>query len=114
MVRRSVLTGLVAIAVVVMGSLTIGAQGQTMPAAKKAPAGPTASAPINLNTATAAQLEALPGIGAAVAARIVEYRQKNGNFKKVEEVMNVKGIGEKLFLKIKALISVAPAKTVER
>jgi competence protein ComEA len=67
-------------------------------------------APLNLNAATEAQLEALPGIGAATAARIVEYRKKNGQFKKVEELMNVKGIGEKSFLKLKALITVAPSR----
>ena len=43
------------------------------------------TAMVNLNTATAADLEALPGIGAATASRIVEYRQKNGPFKKIEE-----------------------------
>jgi competence protein ComEA len=67
-------------------------------------------APLNLNAATEAQLEALPGIGAATAARIVEYRKKNGAFKKVEDLMNVKGIGEKSFLKLKALIAVAPSR----
>jgi len=67
---------------------------------------PTASAPLNINTATLAQLEALPGLGKAVAERIVEYREKNGNFKKVEDLMNVKGIGEKSFLKLKPLITV--------
>ncbi len=67
-------------------------------------------APLNLNAATEAQLEALPGIGAATATRIVEYRKKNGPFKKAEELMNVKGIGEKSFLKLKALITVAPSR----
>ena len=67
-------------------------------------------APLNLNAATEAQLEALPGIGAAVAARIVEYRKKNGAFKKVEELMNVKGIGEKSFLKLKPLVTVGAAR----
>ena len=67
-------------------------------------------APLNLNAATEAQLEALPGIGAAVAARIVEYRKKNGAFKKVEELMNVKGIGEKSFLKLKPLVTIGPAR----
>jgi comEA protein len=62
--------------------------------------------PVNLNTATAAQLDALPGVGASTAQRIVEYRQKNGSFKKIEELMNVKGIGEKSFLKLKPLITV--------
>jgi competence protein ComEA len=69
-----------------------------------------AVAPVNLNTASAAQLEALPGIGAKMAVRIVEYRQKNGGFKKVEELMNVKGIGEKSFLKLKPRLTVGAPK----
>jgi len=68
---------------------------------------PPSTAVVNINTATAADLEALPGIGAKTAARIVEYRQKNGPFKKVEELMNVQGIGEKNFLKLKPQITVA-------
>ena len=65
---------------------------------------------VNLNTASAAQLEALPGIGAKVAARIIEYRQKSGGFKKIEDLMNVKGVGEKSFLKLKPLLTVTPSK----
>jgi competence protein ComEA len=61
---------------------------------------------VNLNTATVPQLEALPGIGRATAERIVDYRQKNGAFKKAEDLMNVQGIGEKSFLKLKPLVSV--------
>ena len=62
---------------------------------------------VNLNSASATDLEALPGIGAKTAARIIEYRQKNGPFKKIEELMNVRGVGEKNFLKLKPQISVA-------
>jgi competence protein ComEA len=67
----------------------------------------TASAPVNLNTANQAQLESLPGVGAKAAQRILEYRQKNGSFKKIEDLMNVKGIGEKSFLKLKPLLTVS-------
>jgi competence protein ComEA len=74
-------------------------------AAKTAPA-----SVININTASAAQFEALPGIGAKTAARIVEYRQKNGGFKKIEELMNVRGIGEKLFLRMKGQLTVTSPK----
>ena len=70
-----------------------------------------AGAAINLNTATVAQLETIPGIGKATAERILEYRQKNGGFKKVEDLMNVRGIGEKSFLKMKPLITVTAPKS---
>lgn len=71
----------------------------------------TAAAPVNLNTASAAQLETLPGIGKSTAERILEYRQKNGSFKKVEDLMNVRGVGEKSFLKLKSLVTVAASKS---
>jgi competence protein ComEA len=69
---------------------------------------------LNINTATAAEFEKLPGVGPAMALRIVEYRQKNGGFKKIEELMNVRGIGEASFLKLKPQIMVAPVRTAER
>src|SRR5688500_13800873 len=70
-----------------------------------------AAAVINLNTDSAAQLEALPGIGKSTADRIIEYRTKSGGFKKVEDLMNVRGIGEKSFLKLKPLITVSAPRT---
>src|ERR1700704_3875971 len=70
-----------------------------------------ATAVVNINPASAAELDSLPGIGAKTAARIIEYRQKNGPFKKIEELMNVRGVGEKNFLKLKAQLSVGAAKT---
>jgi competence protein ComEA len=77
-----------------------------------APAAAAAAAPskpaINLNTATIEQLETLPGIGRKTAERILEFRTKSGGFKRIEELMNVKGIGEKSFLKLKPLVVVPP------
>ncbi|MDD8016210.1 MAG: helix-hairpin-helix domain-containing protein [Acidobacteriota bacterium] len=69
----------------------------------KAPAGK-----LNINTASAAELQNLPRIGPKVAQRIVDYRTANGNFKKIEEIMKVNGIGEKVFAQIKDLITVGP------
>jgi len=103
---------LMVLAVLALAALPASAQqkpanGSSRGSAKSAAPAPTT--PVNLNTATEAQLEALPGIGPKVAQRIVEYRQKNGAFKKIEDVMNVKGIGEKSFLKIKPMLTVEKA-----
>lgn len=61
---------------------------------------------ININTASAKELEELPGIGPALASRIVSYRETNGPFKSIEELKKVSGIGEKRFEAIKDLIIV--------
>ena len=71
----------------------------------------SASGPLNLNTATVSQLETLPGIGKSTAERILEYREKSGGFKKIEDLMNVRGIGEKSFLKLKPLVTVSSGKS---
>ena len=61
---------------------------------------------ININLAGQAQLEELPGIGPALAQRIIDYRSQNGPFAAVEDIMNVSGIGEKRFEQIKSQICV--------
>jgi competence protein ComEA len=66
----------------------------------------TTAKKININSASVKELQTLPQIGAVVAQRIVDYREEHGKFSKIEEIMKVKGIGEKTFLKIKPLISV--------
>ena len=63
-------------------------------------------AKVNVNTATVAELEAIPGIGPAKAEAIITYREANGNFKKAEDLILVKGIGEKLFEKISGEVEV--------
>ena len=61
---------------------------------------------ININTAPASELVKLKGIGEVKAAAIVEYRRINGNFKTAQDIMNVSGIGEKTFEKIRSQITV--------
>jgi competence protein ComEA len=61
---------------------------------------------VNLNSATVEQLQGLPGVGPATAKAIIEHRTKVGKFSRIEEVINVKGIGEKKFQKIKARLTV--------
>jgi competence protein ComEA len=95
---------MVAIAAIALSAPVLSAQTKA-PAPKQA-ATATAGAPVNLNTASAEQLATIPGVGPKMAERIIDYRQKNGSFKKIEDLMNVSGVGEKSFLKMKPLITV--------
>lgn len=61
---------------------------------------------VNINTADTGQLAALPSVGEALAGRIVEYREENGEFKSVDEIMDVRGIGEGIYNKIEQYITV--------
>lgn len=92
-------------------TLAVPAQMRTAPtAAATAPAQTvpeeTVSFPVNINTADADTLAALPGIGRVLAKRILAYRQQNGSFRVVEEITNVEGIGEKKAEAILELITV--------
>lgn len=60
---------------------------------------------VNINTATAEELESLDGIGEKTAAAIIEYRTENGGFSSTEELKNIKGIGDKIFENIEAFIT---------
>jgi len=63
-------------------------------------------AQVNLNTATAEQLETLPGIGPDLARRILDYRADNGPFKNIEGLLNVKGIGDGKLAQLRDMVTV--------
>ena len=106
MMMRILMAAILGIAV---SAAAANAQSKSTPKAAGA-ATATAAAPVNLNTATAEQLATIPGVGPKMAERIIEYRQKNGGFKKIEDLMNVSGVGEKSFLKMKPLITLTTPK----
>ena len=64
------------------------------------------SGKVNINTANQSELDRLPGIGPSLAERIIEYREENGNFKNIEDLQNVKGIGDAKFADIKDKVTV--------
>lgn len=92
------------------------AAGATAPGAPAAVAGPTApGAPgggaaaggvVNVNTADATSLDALPGVGPVLAQRIVEWREKNGRFSSVDELGEVSGIGDKMLDRLRSKVTV--------
>lgn len=96
--RRFVATGLALAMAALLASAPALAAGKPAPTAK-----------VNLNTASVEQLTTLPGVGPKLAARIVEYRQKSGSFRSPQELMNVKGVGERNFAKIEAWLTVGEA-----
>jgi competence protein ComEA len=71
-----------------------------------------ASGVVNVNTASAAQLELLPRIGPSVAQRIVEHREENGKFASLEDLMLVRGIGERTFALLKPYVALSGETTL--
>ena len=65
------------------------------------------SALIDLNAATSLELETLPGVGPRTAERIIEHRREHGGFERIEDLMDVRGIGERTFLRLRPLVTVA-------
>ena len=67
---------------------------------------PSMPGPLNLNTATEKELDTLPGIGEALARRIVEYREEHGGFRAVEELMEISGIGDATFSELRDKVTI--------
>jgi competence protein ComEA len=67
---------------------------------------PAAGAPLDLNRAGARDLDALPGIGPVLAGRIVEHRERNGPYTRVEDLLAVRGIGPRLFARLRPRVTV--------
>lgn len=78
-------------------SVAISVEKKTIPAKEEK---------INLNTASAIELDKLPGIGPAYANRIIQYREQNGPFKNPEDIKKIKGIGDATFNKLKDQITI--------
>ncbi|MGH9135908.1 MAG: ComEA family DNA-binding protein [Acidimicrobiales bacterium] len=87
-----------------VGELT--APSPLTPGATGTGLGPGGEGPLDLNTATAEQLEALPGIGPAIAEAIIEHRDRNGPFASVDDLLDVRGIGESRLADLRELVTV--------
>lgn len=82
------------------------AQVPVLPGAEETEETPVNSDLLNINTASVEELDDLPGIGPTIAQRIVDYRDENGPFDAIEDIMNVSGIGPSTYDQIKDLITV--------
>ena len=81
-------------------------RAESSAAQKEMPGGPAAAPRVNLNTATRAELERLPGVGPALAARVVEHRERYGPFRRAEHLIAVSGFGERRFTQLRDLVEV--------
>jgi comEA protein len=91
--------------IVVLAALTAVAAAADPPAATKV---------VNINTASAEQLQLLPRVGPALAKRIIDFREANGAFEKTDELVAVKGIGDKSLAALKPYLAVTGDTTLEK
>ena len=94
-------------------ALALGLAGEAIAAGASTAPAAAAGPQVNINTATASELALLPRVGPALAQRIIEFRTANGPFKAAEELIRVKGIGERSFANLKPYISTGGATTLK-
>jgi len=94
--------------VLVLAGATVAPVAAAPPATPKAAA--SEARPIDINTADSAALESVPGIGKSLSQRILAFREKNGPFQSVDDLLKVQGIGEKSIQKLRPYMMVAKAK----
>jgi competence protein ComEA len=100
-----------AVAVLFVLSLAAALPGSVRAAAPPKPAAAASEArPIDLNTADSTALEAVPGIGKSLSQRIVAFRDKNGPFQSVDDLLKVQGVGEKSIQKLRPYLTVSKGK----
>ncbi len=108
--RLRTLAALLIAATALTASLPAAAQAGTAPSRSSGAAPKSADVVVDVNKASAAELTQVPGIGNALAKRIVEFREKNGPFSKVEDLVKVQGIGEKSILRLAPHLTVSKGK----
>ena len=106
---RRLMVGLAVWCAVLCAAGEVGAwAGQDPPAERATEGGMPDADLVDLNRATPAELDELPGVGPRTAQSIIEYREENGGFSRLEDLMNVRGIGERTFLRLRPLVTVGP------
>lgn len=95
-------------ALVLLVLLAPAAFAQSTPSAPSTEARAQATTRVDINTAAVDELESLPGIGPALASRIIAHRQENGPFRSVDDLLAVKGIGPKMLEKLRDRITASP------
>jgi competence protein ComEA len=104
--RSKIVTAFMLVLVLVCAAA---APAAAAPAAAQKPAASEAR-PVDLNTADSAALETVPGIGKSLSQRILTFREKNGPFQSVDDLLKVQGVGEKSIQKLRPYLTVSKAK----
>jgi competence protein ComEA len=94
-------------------TLALGLTGEALAAGAATAQGAATGPQVNINTATASELALLPRVGPALAQRIIEFRTANGPFKATEELIRVKGIGERSFTLLQPYLAVSGNTTLK-